>query len=162
MRTLGSLCSAGALVALIGCAPGDRAWTPAARDAQLRTLQRQRELWRAKGPSEYRIRYGLDCYCPKLERYPVVAHVRGDSVVDVADTLGHSLPSGVRERVAIYSVPELFRIAADGIRDSTRKVDITYDRALGYPTRIRDDSRSGVSDAWVVVYVDALRPVAAR
>jgi hypothetical protein len=53
-------------------------------------------------------------------------------------------------------------MAEEAIRDSGKKVTVGYDAKFGYPRAIYTDSRWSVTDSWLRIRIEALRPVAPR
>ena len=119
-------------------------YTPlAVRDSLLREIDSGQERWRARRPESYQVTVVAACYCRDAGQ-PVELVVRGDSVIASRDTTGQqSWPDDWRTGLHIAG---LFREARQYACDSTRTTRVTLDPTLGYPTRLRTESRLEMTD----------------
>jgi hypothetical protein len=127
--------------------------TAAERDSLVREVQARREVWRARGITDYHLRVAVGCFCPWSSN-PAVLDLRRGVIVALRDTAGKSA-GPVREPWSLYTVEGLF----DAVEQSARRVDVLevrYDPTYGYPTFIRGDGKLGLPDDWFWVRADRL------
>jgi hypothetical protein len=104
------------------------------------------ERWQTSGPSDYRFTVDVQCFCPVGK--PVVVTVRDGQVTSVQPE-----PPEYWSKVVV-PVPDLFQLVAD-TRATADVVDVSYDRALGYPTIISVDRiKQAVDDEVAYVVTD--------
>jgi hypothetical protein len=127
--------------------------TAAERDSLVREAQAWREVWRARGITDYYLRVAVGCFCP-WPGNPAVLEVRRGTLVALRDTAGKRA-GPVREPWSLYTVEGLF----DAVEQSARRVDVLevrYDPTYGYPTSIRGDGKLGRPDDWFSVTANHL------
>jgi hypothetical protein len=131
-------------------------YTPSAeRDSLLAALRVHRRRWHAARLTTYQAKVSIDCFCPPQS---LVLLVHEDSLIALHDSAGHRLPAP--PSFMQYSVDSLFRLAEKAIQDSGQKVMVRYDSQLGYPREIHTDSRLPITDVWLRIRMDGVRPVA--
>jgi len=121
--------------------------TPGERDSLRRILDVQRQRWSERGPRDYRFRLEVACFCPQPPRHPVIVDVRRGSVAAVYDTTGRTVP---RDPWVDFSLDGLFAIVERGAR-SDDVIEVSYDKRLGYPRRIRGDVNVRLPDDWFLI-----------
>jgi hypothetical protein len=99
---------------------------------QLNELQQKRAAWVARGINDYRVQLQIVCFCGGDIRRPVLVEVRRGVVAKVWD-LETAKP--VTNLEPYPSITALFDRAIEQ-RSGGGHVAVTYDRELGFPTRI--------------------------
>jgi Family of unknown function (DUF6174) len=134
-------------------------YTPAVeRDSLLAALALNERRWRSARLRTYEAELRIDCFCPPQPATPLVLRVNADSLVALRDKAGHQLFA--LTLYSRYGVDSLFRMAETAIRDSGQKVMVRYDSKLGYPREIHTDTRWAITDMWLRIRLDHVRPVA--
>lgn len=99
---------------------------------QLAELQQKRAAWVARGINDYRVQLQIVCFCGGDIRRPVLVEVRRGVVSKVWDLETAKLVADVTPYPTITS---LFDRAIEQ-RSGGGHVAVTYDREVGFPTRI--------------------------
>jgi hypothetical protein len=109
---------------------------PSGQGDLLAELATRRSTWEAQRPASYRYVVDRDCYCDQAYTEPYVATQDGDNrsaafTVEIESASGEFIatPPG-----AVW-IDDLFDLIEQSVRDE-KKVDVEYDRNLGYPTSI--------------------------
>ena len=109
---------------------------PSGQGDLLAELETRRSTWTMKRPAAYRYVVDRDCNCERAYTEPYVATHDGDNrsaafTVEIESVSGEFIatPPG-----AVW-IDDLFDLIEQSVRDE-KKVDVEYDRNLGYPTSI--------------------------
>ena len=109
---------------------------PTGQGDLLAELATRRSAWEAQRPAAYRYVVDRDCYCERTYTEPYIATQDGDNrsaafTVEIESASGEFIatPPG-----AVW-IDDLFDLIEQSVRDE-KKVDVEYDRNLGYPTSI--------------------------
>jgi hypothetical protein len=108
------------------------------------------ERWLAAGIDDYRFAVDVLCFC--VEQSPIVVTVRDGVVVSVEP----EDPEYWGE-VAV-AVPDLFALVVDA-REEYDRVEVTYDRLLGYPREIFEDRIEQAVDDEVTFAIRDFEPL---
>lgn len=104
-----------------------------------------RERWESRRITQYQYKFQRICFCLEETTRAVTIRVQGNVVTRawyVAN--GSEVPAG---DLHLYpTVEQLFAIIEDAIERKAARLDVEYDRANGYPTRIDIDYSSGTAD----------------
>lgn len=104
---------------------------------EVRDLERARERWETRQPTEYTFEGRIVCFCDPATAVWTEIRVRNDTVV--ATTPIGMLPGGLQPAGpgAWRTVPELFHVIETSAKSQfTRDVVAVYDEQLGYPRSI--------------------------
>ncbi|HUQ80138.1 MAG TPA: DUF6174 domain-containing protein [Gemmatimonadaceae bacterium] len=99
---------------------------------QLAELQQRRAAWLGRGIKDYRVQLQISCFCGGDVRRPVLVEVRRGVVSKVWDLETAKLLTNLEP---YPSITALFDRAIEQ-RSGGGHVSVTYDRELGFPTRI--------------------------
>jgi hypothetical protein len=105
--------------------------SPSGRSAMEKELDRNLEKWASTRLEDYDYQINKICFCQYPVLYPVTVSVRNGErsrAISSDDLL-------VGEEVPILTIEELIELARRAIQESSR-VQIYYDSAKGYPTRV--------------------------
>jgi len=109
---------------------------PSGQGDLLAELETRRSTWTMKRPAAYRYVVDRDCNCERAYTEPYVATHDGDNrsaafTVEIESVSGEFIatPPG-----AVW-IDDLFDLIEQSVRDG-KKVDVEYDRNLGYPASI--------------------------
>ena len=111
-----------------------------------------RARWSAAGVDNYAMTLERSCFCPEEYRGPFAVSVRDGAVVSVQFGVD-ALPTD-----RAVTIDGLFDLIADAYRRDAARVDVAYDPALGYPTRIAIDYLEQAADEEVGYTVSGFRP----
>lgn len=139
----------------LGAIPGVRSFdlrTPGQRDSLRATLGRERALWSAGGPRDYRFLLRVGCFCPGT---------RGWLLIDVRS--GQPLRAWERAGKAV-PITDWNTLSIDGLFNNLERsldreglVAIAFDSRRHFPTYVRTVALPG-PDAWGIIEARALRP----
>lgn len=148
-RSVLTLIATLALVPLLGAACTVLSTGP------LAGLDSARARWARGGPAAYSFTLARGCECLPEMSGPVAIVVRNGTV-----TARHYVRSGAAvdsgHAASFPAIEGLFEIIEKEIRAGTKPLDVRYDAALGYPTRIVAGNVS--VDAGVIYAVTEFRP----
>ncbi|HEY8469369.1 MAG TPA: DUF6174 domain-containing protein [Longimicrobiales bacterium] len=128
-----------------------------ADDSEARELERARDRWRRKGPSDYRYDFQKYCFCGGADLRPVTVHVRNGAVYDAvyADN-GELVPD---EYLRFYrTIDGLFEVIGNAINRHADDLDVDYDEQYGYPRSVEIDYDYRTADDEVYFTVRRFRP----
>lgn len=136
-------------------------FTTADRDA---ALAEGEVAWSDLAIDSYQLTVLKSCDCPPPAgtaiRFSVqAAQVIARQAVGAAGTLA---AADLREAGIPESVPELFQVVRDAIKDDPDLLHIEYDQDYGFPREIRIDRRKAYDDDQVTYRVTNFRPLAAQ
>lgn len=92
-----------------------------------RELKQAREKWLGWGVSNYRMKVSRSCFC--IRPSSVTVTVKKDKPVKVS----------ARPWYGPFTVPGMFRIIGQAIKNEAAMLDVKYDGRLGYPKRTSID-----------------------
>lgn len=140
-----------AIAGLNACGWGDPL-EPGA-DAEASALARARDLWRARGASDYVFTLTTRCFCPPES--PITIVVRNDVVVDAyhVDSL-ERVPAGRMERLP--TVPGLLAEVERAYANGAARVDVSFDPLLGHVQTLYVDQDPRIADEEIAYRVSNL------
>ena len=115
-------------------------------------VAQQRRQWERLGFDAYEYDLTIFCFCPHVD--PVRVQVRADTVFSV--TLVET-GAPVEDPFRARTIDELFDVIEDAVAQEANQLDIEYDEAFGYPSRIYVDYRINVIDEEVTFVAENLR-----
>jgi len=104
-------------------------------------VAQQRRQWERLGFDAYEYDLAIFCFCPHID--PVRVQVRADTVFSV--TLVET-GAPVEDPFRARTIDELFDVIEDAVAQEANQLDVEYDEAFGYPSRIYVDYRINVID----------------
>ncbi len=110
---------------------------------EMERLAEQRALWEAQGLTDYFYDVRLVCFCPS--RLGVQVSVLGNQVAAVID-LDTGTTLDATEAQLYRTIDGLFDVLEDAYERDAYDVDVDFDPARGYPTRIFIDYLENVID----------------
>jgi len=135
-------------VALTGCSD---LFSP---DRDRSRLEENRDKWRAQGLNSYTFTFRQGCFCGITEPVRVVV-VNGSAVN--ATLISNSQLIDPR---FVSSIESLFDFIDRGIAKHSVVLEVTYDPARGFPTRIVSDGSKNIADDEVTYEVSDVQPIA--
>ena len=136
-----------ALAALAGCndlfSPGDQS-----------RLEENRDKWRAQGLTTYSFTLRQACFCGINGPVRVVV-VNGSAVNATLISNGQTIDPRF-----VSSIESLFDFIQRGIANHSAVLEVTYDPARGFPTRIVSDGSKSAADDEVTYEVSDVQPIA--
>lgn len=121
------------------------------RDSLRATLARERSLWRARRPRDYRFLLRVDCFCPGRKGWLLI-EARGGHPPRAWDARGRPTPYNDWDT---FTVDELF----DKLRQSVDRngtVEIAFDSRWHFPAYVRTVMLPG-PDMWSIVELRSFR-----
>ncbi len=115
-------------------------------------VAQQRRQWERLGFDAYEYDLTIFCFCPHVD--PVRVQVRADTVFSV--TLVET-GAPVEDPFRARTIDELFDVIEDAVAQEANQLDVEYDEAFGYPSRIYVDYRINVIDEEVTFVAENLR-----
>jgi len=111
--------------------PTEPDMSPSGRKAMEQELDRNLKKWTSSKLEDYDYQINMICFCQYPVLYPVTVSVRNGE-----RTRGISSDDlVVAEDVPVLSINELFELTRSAIQEASR-VQIFYDSAKGFPTRV--------------------------
>jgi len=102
-------------------------------------------LWKSKHVSSYDYSLEQSCFCPSNFKGPVDIQVRNGEMTSVIYT-----DNGQKADAPIFAdvdtITNLFTVIEDAYINKVYKLDVTYDAANGFPTRIYIDVLADETD----------------
>lgn len=100
--------------------------------------------WKAAGIQHYRYESTVSCFCTPEYGQPITVEYLGDLLVDARYANGSRVPD-------IYAksrppIDTLFATIVMPASDWLERVDVTYDKTLGYPKMINFSSKPNIAD----------------
>jgi len=130
-----------------------RLQTRAQRDSLRATLRKERGLWDARKPRDYRFLLRVDCFCPGRRGWLLI-EVRNGQLVRASDGTGKSVPLTDWNT---FTIDWLYTNLERSV-DSYRDVKIAFDSQRHFPTYVSSSTLPG-PDAWSIIEVRELRPI---
>jgi hypothetical protein len=126
---------------------------PAQRQSLRATLRKERELWQAGKPREYRFLLRVGCFCPGTRGWLLI-EVRDGKSLRAWDRTGKSAP-----------LADWNTFSIDGLYDNLERttsidgeVRIAFDPRWHFPTLVRTVALPG-PDTWFTIEARGLRPI---
>lgn len=127
--------------------------TPGQRDSLRATLRRERALWRAGGPPDYRFLLRAGCFCPGARGWLLI-EVRRGQPLRAWDRAGRPAPLSDWDT---YSIDGLFDYL-DRSADRVAQVRVSFDPRWHFPAYVYTSALPG-PDMWAVIEARGLRPL---
>ena len=124
---------------------------------QLPELERQRLKWESGQITSYRFTYRRACFCGTEFLTPTEIEVQSGEITSVR-YLERDDPVPVSIANGLPTVPGLFAIIEHAIDNRADLLEVTYDPALGHPTKISIDYRFNIADDEITHLVASLTP----
>lgn len=138
-----------ALLTLLSCHT-----TTAAESA----LAANRRLWVSRAPASYTVTVSRSCECTPEMTGPVVVTVRG-GVVESRVYASNGAAVGGSLAAEFPSVEEMFQRIEELTHREVAKLDVSYDRATGYPTLVSVDYDARMVDDEISWRITSLAPL---
>ncbi len=117
-------------------------------------VAQQRRQWERLGIDTYEYDLTIFCFCPHVD--PVRVQVRADTVFSVILV---ETGAPVEEPFRARTIDELFDVIEDAVAQKADQLDVEYDEAFGYPSRIYVDYRITIADEEMTFVAENLRPL---
>ena len=140
-----------------------RAFFPEAQDFKLQTssqrqafratIRKERALWQARKPRDYRFLLQVGCFCPGTRGWLLI-EVRSNQPLRAWDRTGKSVPITDWNTFSIDGLYDDLERAAD----INGEAQISFDPRWHFPTYVHTVALPG-PDMWSVIEVRALRPI---
>jgi len=127
--------------------------TPRQRQSLHAMLTKERELWQARKPRDYRLLLRVGCFCPGSRGWLLI-EVRSGQPLRAWDRAGKSAAITDWNTFSIEGLYDNLERAAD----NDGEVQIAFDPRWHFPTFVRTVALPG-PDAWSIIEVRALRPI---
>ena len=122
------------------------------RQALLAALKRERALWQARKPRDYRFLARTECFCPGPRGWLLI-EVRANQAVRAWDRTGR--PVNPNDWYA-FTIDKLYD-NLEGVNNQQSQVQIAFDEQLHYPRYLRTSMI--YPDGWGITQIRALRPL---
>jgi hypothetical protein len=119
------------------------------------SLSDARQRWADKGPAAYSIDLFRSCECTAEMSGPVVVNVQNGTVQSRAYRGGSIVPPNMAP--LFPSVEGLFDLIADAAERRAHRLEVRYDRDLGYPAWLVIDYDKAIADDEFTYSVMAFR-----
>ncbi len=116
-------------------------------------LQENRQLWRSQQLKNYQYIYQQQCFCVPPSNTPLKVSVKNDKITQVVNLNTDQL---LTDLTFPNTIDQLFNIIQDAIQRNADEILITYDKTLGYPTRIAIDYQRILADDEITYTVENL------
>jgi hypothetical protein len=126
---------------------------PGQRDSLRAVIAKERALWRASGPRDYRFLLRVSCFCPGPKGW-LLMEVRGGQLVQASDSAGNSI---ALTDWNTFSVDKMFD-TLEGWVGRNGSVEVLFDPRWHFPARVRTVAFPG-PDAWSLTEARAFRPI---
>lgn len=123
----------------------------AERQALQRAVARERALWNASKPRDYRFLTRSECFCPGPMRW-LLLEVRHDQPVRIWDAAGRRVETTAND----LNIDALFDNIARA-RDPLAQVQVAFDEHWHYPRYLRTSMI--YPDGWSIVLIRGLHPL---
>ena len=127
--------------------------TPGQRQSLHATLRKERALWQARKPRDYRYLLRVGCFCPGTRGWLLI-EVRGGQPLRAWDRSGRPVAVTDWNTLSIDRLYDNLERSAD----NDGEVQIAFDARWHFPTHVRTVALPG-PDAWSIVEARALRPI---
>ncbi len=126
-----------------------------------RELTAAEARWKARSFADYSYEIRVSCFCPPELSLWTRVSVRGGQVTDAQPV--ESDPQFPITTLSLWSpIDTLFGVIRRSAADNTsylEDVDVAFDRALGYPTRIELRAKKNVADGGALYLLREVRPL---
>ena len=137
--TLALLAGCGAAASSAGGNNADAAAAPP------ESLKDARQLWLQQGFERYSVTAQMTCYCPVDLVQPIRLEVEGGTVVS-SQGVDQPLENLTGKGAQRLTVEGLFQFIEEAEDRKAHKLDVSYDRQYGFPTRIDYDGHPMIAD----------------
>ena len=127
--------------------------TPGQRQSLHATLRKERELWQARKPRDYKFLLRVGCFCPGSRGWLLI-EVRSGQLLRAWDRAGNS---AALTDWNMFSIDGLYDNLERAV-DTDGEVQIAFDPRWHFPTYVRTVALPG-PDAWSIIEVRGLRPI---
>jgi Family of unknown function (DUF6174) len=127
--------------------------TPGQRQSLRATLRKERELWQARKPRDYRFLLRVGCFCPGTRGWLLI-EVRSSQPLRAWDRAGRSAALTDWNTFSIDGLYDNLERAADNVGE----VQIAFDPRWHFPKYVYTVVLPG-PDAWSTIEVRGLRPI---
>jgi hypothetical protein len=127
--------------------------TPGQRQVLHEALRRERVLWQARKPRDYRFLLQMACFCPGVRGWLLI-EVRSGQPLRAWDRTGK--PAAIIDWNT-FSIDGLFD-DLDRAADNAGEAQIAFDPRWHFPAYVRT-AAARVPDAWSYIDVRGLRPI---
>jgi hypothetical protein len=127
--------------------------TPAQRRAFLATLRKERELWQARKPRDYRLLLRVGCFCPGTRGWLLI-EVRSGQALRAWDRAGKSAALTDWNTFSIDGLYDNLERSADNVGSA----QISFDSRWHFPKYVYTVVLPG-PDAWSTIEVRGFRPI---
>ena len=127
--------------------------TPGQRQSLRATLRKERELWQARKPRDYRFLLRVGCFCPGTRGWLLI-EVRSSQPLRAWDRAGRSAALTDWNTFSIDGLYDNLERTADNVG----QVQIAFDPRWHFPKYVYTVVLPG-PDAWSTIEVRALRPI---
>jgi hypothetical protein len=127
--------------------------TPAQHQSLLATIRKERELWQAGKPRDYRYLLRVECFCPGARGW-LLMEVRSGQPLRAWDRTGKSVGLTDWNTVSIDGLYDNLERSAD----INGEVQIAFDPRWHFPRYVRTTAVPG-PDTWSITEARALRPI---
>jgi hypothetical protein len=127
--------------------------TPGQRQSLRATLRKERELWQARKPRDYRFLLRVGCFCPGTRGWLLI-EVRSSQPKRAWDRAGRSAALTDWNTFSIDGLYDNLERAADNVGE----VQIAFDPRWHFPKYVYTVVLPG-PDAWSTIEVRGLRPI---
>jgi len=139
--------------ATVFSAEGETFKVPAQRKRLRATLKRERALWQAARPNDYRFLLRVECFCPGTRGW-LLMEVRDAMALRAWERTGQ--PAAVTDWNT-FSIDGLYEILEREL-DTNGEIQTAFDARWHFPKYVRTRMLPG-PDAWSITEVRALRPI---
>ena len=126
--------------------------TPAQHQSLRATIRKERELWQAGKPRDYRYLLRVECFCPGTRGW-LLMEVRSGRLLRAWDRTGKSVGLTDWNTVSIDGLYDNLERSAD----INGEVQIAFDPRWHFPRYVRTTALPG-PDSWSITEARALRP----
>lgn len=126
-----------------------------------RALTAAEARWKARSFADYSYEIRVSCYCPPEMSQWTRVSVRGGQVTD-AQPVESDPPFPITTLGLWTPIDTLFAVIRRSAADNTtylEDVDVEFDRALGFPTRIELRAKKNVADGGASYFLRDVRPL---
>jgi hypothetical protein len=126
---------------------------PGQRQSLRATLRKERELWHARAPQNYRFLLQVGCFCPGVRGWQLI-EVRSGQPLRAWDRTGKPVALADWNTFSIDGLFDNLERAAD----ADGEVQVAFDQRWHFPTYVRISALRG-PDMWSIIEARALRPI---
>lgn len=131
---------------------------PGDQDQDVRDLVAARARWNSNGVSNYVVTARTLCFCV-LGGQPVRVSVRNGAVTSVV-VIATGQPVDAALTSVYRPIESLFDVLEDAVQRRAHRIEVTYDKQYGYPTRFFIDYLENAADEEFGYEIDTFTPSA--